>query len=228
MWQKLYDELKSQSFIVLTVALESRGVEAARKFIERAAPTYPALIDADHLISEQFNLVNVPQALWIDERGKIVRPAEISGYAMSAKMPQIRKIYLDAIRAWVHHGEHTFTPAEARKRMPTFTSEIALAHTAFHLGLYLWHRADTPHHGDKQHRGDSHPELRREAKQFFDQALELNPDSWNFYRQIKNLEHPLASSGWSYFKRVWQFHRRGKPYYPLVDLPGVKKLFGKN
>ena len=78
MWQKLYDALKDQGFIVIAVATDS-DVDAARPWIEAAAPDYPALIDRDHRVAELYNMVNVPEAVWIDETGTIVRPAENAG-----------------------------------------------------------------------------------------------------------------------------------------------------
>ena len=44
-----------------------------------ARPTYPCLIDRDHHVADLYNLVNVPQAVWIDEHGRIVRPPETAG-----------------------------------------------------------------------------------------------------------------------------------------------------
>ena len=78
MWQKLYDELRDQNFIIITVAMDSRA-DAARPWIEAVGPSYPALIDQDHRVAELYNMVNVPQAVWIDETGRIVRPAEHAG-----------------------------------------------------------------------------------------------------------------------------------------------------
>ena len=51
-----------------------------RAFSDRAAaPTYPCLIDERHEVAERYNMVNVPTSVWIDEQGRIVRPAEPSG-----------------------------------------------------------------------------------------------------------------------------------------------------
>ena len=69
MWQALYEELKSQHFIVIAVALESRGADAARPWIELGKPAYPCLIDVDHDVARLYNMINVPQAVWIDEDG---------------------------------------------------------------------------------------------------------------------------------------------------------------
>src|SRR5260370_1003894 len=48
-------------------------------WIEAAQPTYPTLIDREHRLAELYGIINVPQAGWIDEAGRIVRPAEPAG-----------------------------------------------------------------------------------------------------------------------------------------------------
>jgi len=73
-WQSLAQELKDHPFTVLAVALDQ--AESARPWIEAAKATYPCLIDSDHHVADLYNLVNVPQAVWIDEQGRIVRPPE--------------------------------------------------------------------------------------------------------------------------------------------------------
>jgi L-ascorbate metabolism protein UlaG (beta-lactamase superfamily) len=55
---------------VLAVAMDQP--DAARPWVEAAKPAYPCLIDRDHLLADLYHLVNVPQAVWIDERGRIV------------------------------------------------------------------------------------------------------------------------------------------------------------
>jgi hypothetical protein len=85
-------------------------------------------------------MINVPQAVWIDEGGHIVRPTETAGVTegfrkMNPKtyeMPKeemeagaaARRRYLDAIRDWVAKGpdsKFVFDAPEARKRTPQFT-----------------------------------------------------------------------------------------------------------
>ena len=58
--------------MIIAVAMDSRE-DAARPWIKEAAPSYPALIDRDHRVADLYNMVNVPQAVWIDEEGHIVR-----------------------------------------------------------------------------------------------------------------------------------------------------------
>ena len=158
-------------------------------------------------------MVNVPQAVWIDETGRIVRPAEVSGAAMSFNVLKIRKarqIYLGAIRDWVEKGadsEFAFSEAEARAHLPAYTPEIASAHAHFHLGQRLWELGN-----------------RDEAKTFLRKAVDLNPDSWNFFRQMKNLEHILGSGGPEFMSRVRRSRKAGKEYYPLPDMAGMEPL----
>ena len=60
---------------MVTVALD---VEPAHTYqwIDAAAPTHPSLIDTTHVTGELFGFVNIPMAVWIDETGTLVRPAE--------------------------------------------------------------------------------------------------------------------------------------------------------
>jgi hypothetical protein len=78
-WQQLQSDLADHAFTVIAVAEESRGAETARPWIEAAAPSYPCLIDVEHVVAARYAMVNVPQAVWIDEAGRIVRPAETAG-----------------------------------------------------------------------------------------------------------------------------------------------------
>ena len=76
MWQAIYDDLKDSGFTVIAVAMDD--AEAARPWIEQADPGYPCLIDQDHLLAGLYHMVNVPQAAWIDEKGELVRPVELT------------------------------------------------------------------------------------------------------------------------------------------------------
>ena len=212
MWQALFEELQDQGFMVVTVAMDSRGVDAVRGPIQRAKTTYTSLVDRDHVVAELYNMVNVPQAVWIDESGKIVRPTEVSGFQVSfnlRKVQRTRRRYLDAIRDWVEKGpesEHVFSETEARDHLPPFTAEIALAHANFHLGRYLWERGD-----------------RSEGARFLCNAVELHPDSWNFFRQMKNLEHILGSGGPAFLLRARRRSKQGQAYYELPDMAMLRE-----
>ena len=134
MWQSLYDELKDHAFTVLAVALDH--ADAARPWIEAAKPAYPCLIDRDHHLADLYNLVNVPQAVWIDEDGRIVRPPETAGstdgframdrktFAMPdaaiAERNRVKTLYIGAVRDWVLRGTssvNALDEAGARTRL---------------------------------------------------------------------------------------------------------------
>src|SRR5262245_43950236 len=107
------------------------------EFSKRAGvPTYPCLIDREHVVAELYGMVNVPTAVWIDEAGRIVRPPEPAGMgdgfrAMNTttfEMPaeaaadnkRRRRIYIDALRDWITKGvksEHALWRDEAQCRI---------------------------------------------------------------------------------------------------------------
>ena len=113
MWQALQEELAGHGFMVIAVAMDSREGDPL-PWIDAAKPTYPTLIDREHRLAELYGIVNVPQAVWIDETGRIVRPAEAAGSyegfrrmnRATREMPedvarltaQAKAVYLDAIR----------------------------------------------------------------------------------------------------------------------------------
>jgi hypothetical protein len=214
-WQHLYDELKDKGFMVVAVAEESRGAEHARPWIEQAKSSYWQLIDTDHRLSDLYNLVNVPQAIWIDEQGRIVRPPETAGSTdhfrrmdlktrtMSpedqAERLTARQAYLDAVRSWVNTGRHALSADAARKALPKVTPEIAEAHARFRLGVWL--RAhDRVAEGDRQ----------------LAEASRLHPDSWSMWRQAADLDEVGKASGPDFWKRVQALGDR--PYYPPPKL----------
>lgn len=201
--------------MVVAVAEESRGAEHARPFIEQAKSAYWQLIDTEHRLSDLYNLVNVPQAIWIDEQGRIVRPPETAGstdhfrrmdLATRTLSPQdqaerlaARQAYLDAIRAWVTSGAHALPSESVRANLPKATPEIAEARARFRLGVWL--RAhDRAGEGDRQ----------------MAEASRLHPDSWSMWRQARDLEEVGKASGPDFWKRVQALG--DKPYYPPPKL----------
>jgi hypothetical protein len=58
------------------VSLELSGPDASRALIEAASPEHPSLLDPTHRMDALFGVVNIPNVVWIDETGTIVRPPE--------------------------------------------------------------------------------------------------------------------------------------------------------
>lgn len=69
------------------MSLELSGAETSRPHIEAAAPEHPSLIDATHQLDSLFGVVNIPNVIWIDEAGVIVRPPE-PGWAGESEIPE--------------------------------------------------------------------------------------------------------------------------------------------
>lgn len=61
---------------MVTASLELSGPDASRAYIEAAAAEHPSLLDPTHLLDSLFGVVNIPNVVWIDEDGIIVRPPE--------------------------------------------------------------------------------------------------------------------------------------------------------
>jgi hypothetical protein len=214
-WQQLFDSLKTEKFMIVAVAEESRGAEHARPWIEQAGAQYWCLIDQDHLVADLYGMVNVPQAVWIDETGRIVRPPETAGSTDHFRLMNLatrtlapehqaardaaRAAYLDAVRDWVRTGRHVPAADAARRALPRITAEIAQAQAHFRLGLWL------RRHG-KADEGDRHLE----------EASRLHPESWNMWRQAADLDEVGKASSTAFWQRVRALG--DKPYYPPPDL----------
>lgn len=215
-WQALFEELSDTNFLPITVALDSRGPEAARPWIEAAKPTYPCLIDQHHLTAELYGTVNVPTAVWIDEDGTIVRPPEAAGSSDAfrqmdhttftipaealAELQASRRAYQDALRDWARNGAASpfaLSPDEVRRRLQPPTDDWALAAINFRMGEDLQAR-------DQAGR----------AARYFAEAQRLRPDSWSFKRQAWNLEEETKSGGPEFWAAVDALGDR--PYYPLI------------
>ena len=216
-WQQLFDSLKAEKFMIVAVAEESRGAEHARQWIEQAKAEYWCLIDAEHHVAELYGMVNVPQAVWIDEAGRIVRPPETAGSTDHFRMMDLttrslapehqaarnaaRTAYLDAVRDWVLSGRYALPADAALERLPRITPEIAQAHAHFRLGVWL------RRHGNAAE-GDAH----------LAEASRLHPDSWNMWRQTADLDEVGKAGGAEFWQRVRALGER--PYYPPPDLSG--------
>jgi predicted transcriptional regulator len=216
-WQALYNELGPKGFVPIAVAFDSAGKAAAEPWIKAANPTYPCVIDRRHIIAELYDMVNVPTAVWIDERGKIVRPSEAAGVtdafrkmdrtnfsippdALSELMAR-REAYQNALRDWVANGaksKYALSESEVLRRMHTPSDDHVRAAANFRLGEYL---AENGHV--------------QAAQKYFEEAKRLRPESWNYKRQAWALEAPMKAGGPEFWAAVDALGE-GK-YYPVVE-----------
>ncbi|WP_224248135.1 TlpA disulfide reductase family protein [Hyalangium gracile] len=215
-WQSLYEATREHGLTVLAIALDQP--DAARPWLETASPGYPCLIDRDHLTAELYNLVNVPQAVWIDEAGRMVRPPETAGMTDSFRrmdrksftMPpeaqenrqRVKTAYLDAVRDWAVRGAASPYALDAEAVMARLTvpdAAIAEAHAHFRLGQALVRDGQTA-----------------EAAAEFAEASRLHPDSWAMWRQTADKDARGLAVSDAFWRRVDALGDR--PYYAPVDL----------
>ena len=220
MWQALYEELAGLDFMIIAVAMDSREGDPL-PWIEAAKPTYVCLIDREHRLAELYGVVNVPEAIWIDEKGRIVRPAETAGAYegfrkmnratrempddVARTMAQARTTYLDAIRDWVRRGdasEYAFRPEQARAHLPALTDDIAAAQAMFRLGQFLIRRGE-----------------REEGDRWLAEASERHPDSWCIWRQRAGVNDQGLAALPEFWQRVDALG--DKRYYAQVDMKGM-------
>ena len=208
-WQKLYAELKGKNFEIVSVAQDTGGVKDAGPFIIKAKPDYTVLIDDKHLVTHLYNMVNVPTAVWINEKGRIVRPNEVAYVDDRYKaMHRIEAApYLDAIRDWAANGDRSafvLSEKELNERLKPKDPTRAMADAEFSLAEYLY----------KTGKGE-------DAIAHFKEAQRLAPDNWNYKRQAWALSNAERDYGTSFMKEVQKLN--GKPYYEPRKLPEAKK-----
>lgn len=209
MWQALREELHPQGLEIVTVGLDTLGADGCRSFIEAARPAHPSLIDRHHRLAELFGVIQIPQGVWIDEEGIIVRPAETApappherpAVAATADEVPARLIeifteaqgietqpeqYHAALRDWVENGaasRFALTPEQVVARSRPRSADVARGQAHFELAGELemrgHHDAAVPH---------------------FREAHRLMPDSWTYRRQAWSLE----PEGDGPLSRFWQ------------------------
>ncbi len=216
----MFESVQDQDFMIVSVAMDSE-IEAARPWVEEAAPTYVTLIDQNHLLSSLYNMVNVPQAVWIDEEGRIVRPTESGGsidilreFDLEAgafkpeateRASKAKATYLEAVKDWAVKGSasaYAFAADAARTHVPAASDEVMLAHAKFQLGRYLVAQGRL-----------------QEADILFAQCRDLHPDSWNIFRQTTEKTDTGIAAGEAFWSKVMSLG--DKEYYASVDMDGM-------
>jgi hypothetical protein len=228
-WQELRTELHPRGLEIVTVALDVNADEA-RPFIDAAKPQHPSLIDQAHVVDELFGVVNVPNGVWIDEHGMIVRPAEpahpgrnpvtesLKNIDIETVPPDIaevlieaRKIksepdlYLEMLRDWVDNGassRYVLRPDEVVERSRPRTDAHATAAAHFELGQHL-------------HRAGDHAA----AIPHWREAHRLAPGNWTYKRNAWNFEDPMRQGRTDAYESSWfeDLKKIGaENYYPPI------------
>lgn len=127
------------------------GPDVARPFVEAAGSTHPSLIDESHRMDAAFGVTNIPQVVWIDEAGLIVRLPE-RGWPMPVGAGALRLVemiggmeermsYVAKLRDWVSKGsqsEHVMSEAEVVERSQPRPRVVSEAAAHFEMAQALW------------------------------------------------------------------------------------------
>ena len=184
---------------VVTVALDVEPAHTYR-WIDAAAPSnpqlaHPHLIDTQHITDELFGFINIPMAVWIDESGTIVRPAEGASIERSSlrdmdipeglperftrllvevkNIPDFSAEYRAAIIDWAERGAESrfvVTPEEVIARSQPRGADEARAAACFELGEHLRRTVDET-----------------AAVPWWREAHRLYPGNWTYKRQAWTL-----------------------------------------
>jgi hypothetical protein len=230
-WQEVREELHPRGLEIVTVALDAGGTDAAKPFVDKASPTHPSLLDEAHVVDELFGVVNVPNGVWIDEGGMIVRPAEpafpgrnpvmesFEALDLSTFPPDVAEMlgeakkiktdpagYKAALVDWVDRGAASafaLAPDEVVRRSQPRSLDQARAAAHFELGEFL-------------HRQDEHAA----AVPHWREAHRLQPDNWTYKRQAWNFEDPVRQGRTDAYDSSWieDVKRIGaENYYPTFQ-----------
>jgi hypothetical protein len=176
----LWEELNPLGLEIVDVCLEMAGSEVARPFVDAAESNHPSLIDEKHQMDSLFGVTNVPQVIWIDEAGMIVRPPE-RGWPMAVGAAALRLVkmiggseereaYVAKLRDWVHHGaasEYALSADQVVERSRPRPVAVSEAAAHFEIAEHLWRLEG----------------LSDRAIGHFNAAHQLQPDNITFKRQ---------------------------------------------
>ncbi len=209
-WSEVRERLHPKGLEIVTIAMDTGGVEAVQEWIEMARPRHPALIDQAHSMGELFGVVNVPNGIWINEEGFIVRPPEPSWPGRTPvtelalediekwesvkqltpehieilkQVKQMRfetKLYLEMLEDWVELG------AESRYALP---EEEVIARSQ-PRSPSVAEAAARYELGQHLHLAGFH----EDAVPHWREAHRLQPNNWTYKRQAWSFEDPTVQN----------------------------------
>jgi len=143
--------------------------------------------------------------VWIDERGRVVRPGEPAWTTSRTQVfggkPLVTEgeEYVAGIRDWVANGDrssYALSDAAFGARVKPRSPNEVDADASFALAVWF-HNA----------KNDTL------AKSYFERAQKLNPDDWNYHRQDWSFTPGEAGAKW-----MDKFQKLETPYYPKLEI----------
>lgn len=201
--------MKDGNFEIIAAAQDTGGEAAAGKWYDAAKATYTTLLDEQHAVSSAYQFLNVPMGLWVDETGRVVRPAEPAWTTNTTLKIGARSIttegepYIAALRDWVRQGgrsSYVLSDEEFARRVKPRSEAEMEADASFKMAVWFHKNAK--------------PEL---AAKYWRRAQELNPKDWNYHRQEWSFTPQEAGKKW-----LDKFQRLDTPYYPKLEMDSRK------
>lgn len=161
--------------------------------------TYPVLVDRDFVFAERYGIANVPASVWVDEDGRVVRPADraMGDDRFRAFTNVDSSVHHDALRRWVTTGERDLDDAAVREYQLPPSPELQRARLHRRIALVLRDRGDEE--GGREHLAA---------------AEALAPHDWT----IRRGNMPLTGRdpfGQEFFDFVAEWDAAGSPGYRL-------------
>jgi hypothetical protein len=196
-WQTLQQELGPHGLKILAVAIDN-DVDAVRHWAADA-PELTVLIDRDATVAERYGMVNVPASVWIDEGGKIVRPADTAmGDDRYREFAHIdSSVHHELLRRWATTGARDLDEAQVAEYMEQPSPELQAARLHRRIAVELNDRGDVE--GAKEHLAT---------------AAELAPYDWVIRRGSMPM-HGVDPFGEEFFTFVGEWVDAGAPGYRL-------------
>ena len=153
--------------------------------------------------------MNVPTGVWIDEKGRVVRPGEPAWNQNRAwdfdgkRLVTEGETYVAGLRDWVRNGDkssYALSDDDFARRVKSRTPSEMEADATFKLGVWF------------QQNGSS-----AMAAKYFERAQQLNPADWNYHRQEWSFSPDQAQNKW-----LDKFKKDELPYYPKLEMPQPK------
>ncbi len=194
-WQAMQDELADRDFSIIGIAVDEK-VEDVTPFTNDI--DFPVLLDRDHVITERYDIRNVPTVVWIDEDDQIVRPNDVAfGTDLFKDFHHIDSApHHEALRRWVTTGEAPMAPDEVIDNVlvPSDDEQLARAHWRAAIALHREGRFDA-------------------ANRHFDRAGELAPHDFTIRRSSMPLRgiDPFLSE--EFIELFEGFNAAGRPGY---------------
>ncbi|GAA5059256.1 peroxiredoxin [Thermocatellispora tengchongensis] len=199
-WDALHRELSAAGgFTLVSVSLDRDPADAAPWIADVA---HPALIDAEGVVAELYNIVNVPTVVWVDEEGRIARPQDtMTATDTFRSMNNLSaEAATAALRRWVLADEPGLTAEEARAHLRLPTEEERTARLHARVAAWLFRRGRTA-----------------AARRHLDAAAALAPHDVSIRRGLMPLDG-VDPFGEAYFELRAELEAAGVPIYrPLPD-----------